>query len=129
MLRMLGRHAVQELLQAGPTRRAVAQQFHVSRRTIERIAREPSAAMGSDAGGGDRHVAVQHRPSADTAVLHTSRPDRDWPRVTPSIDVLAHQLPARGRQASSPAQPPEHLPAARTDVISHHTGVRRASRR
>jgi transposase len=37
---MLDRHAVQELLRAGVKPRAVAQQYHVSRRTIERIARE-----------------------------------------------------------------------------------------
>ena len=37
MLRMLDRHAVQELLRAGLSPRAVARQFGVSRRTIERI--------------------------------------------------------------------------------------------
>jgi len=46
---MLDRHAVQELLRAGVKTRAVAQQFRVSRRTIERIARE--AAIRSDADG------------------------------------------------------------------------------
>jgi transposase len=40
MLSMLDRHAVQELLLAGVKPRAVAEQFRVSRRTIERIARE-----------------------------------------------------------------------------------------
>jgi transposase len=49
MLRMLDRHAVQELLRAGVKPRAVAQQFRVSRRTIERIARE--AAIRNDADG------------------------------------------------------------------------------
>jgi len=37
---MLDRHAVQKLLDAGVKPRAVAQQFRVSRRTIERVARE-----------------------------------------------------------------------------------------
>ena len=37
---MLDRHAVQELLRAGMTPAVVAPQFQVSRRTIERIARE-----------------------------------------------------------------------------------------
>ena len=46
---MLDRHAVQKLLEAGVTPRAVAEQFHVSRRTIERIARE--AKIRSDADG------------------------------------------------------------------------------
>lgn len=51
---MLDRHAVQELLRAGLTPRAVAQQFHVSRRTIERIAREDP--IRSDAVGIIRRV-------------------------------------------------------------------------
>jgi transposase len=37
MLSMLDRHAVQELLRAGVSARAIAKQFAVSRRTIERI--------------------------------------------------------------------------------------------
>jgi len=37
---MLNRHAVQKLLEAGVRTRAIAQQLHVSRRTVERIARE-----------------------------------------------------------------------------------------
>lgn len=39
---MLDRHAVQELLRAGMKPRAVAKQFGVSRRTVERIAHEPA---------------------------------------------------------------------------------------
>ena len=38
MLNMLDRRAVQKLLEAGLTRRAVAEQFRVSRRTIEQTA-------------------------------------------------------------------------------------------
>jgi transposase len=49
MLSMLDRHAVQKLLDAGVKPRAVAEQFRVSRRTIERIARE--AAIRTDADG------------------------------------------------------------------------------
>jgi transposase len=49
MLSMLDRHAVQKLLDAGLKPRAVAEQFRVSRRTIERIARE--AAIRTDADG------------------------------------------------------------------------------
>jgi transposase len=45
MLRMLDRHAVQALLRAGVSPRTVARQFGVSRRTIERIAREGPIAM------------------------------------------------------------------------------------
>ena len=49
MLRMLDRQAVQELLRAGMKPLAVAQQFRVSRRTIEWVARE--AKIRSDADG------------------------------------------------------------------------------
>lgn len=45
---MLDRHAVQELLDAGVKPRAVARQFRVSRRTIERIAREEKIRSGAD---------------------------------------------------------------------------------
>ncbi len=45
---MLDRHAVQELLLAGVGVRAVTRQFHVSRRTIERIAREGAITSGED---------------------------------------------------------------------------------
>jgi len=45
---MLDRHAVQELLRAGAKPGAVAQQFHVSRRTIERIARETQISTDAD---------------------------------------------------------------------------------
>src|SRR5438094_2856004 len=48
MLSMLDRHAVQKLLDAGVTPRAVAEQFHVSRRTIERVAREAKIRCGAD---------------------------------------------------------------------------------
>jgi transposase len=48
MLSMLDRHAVQRLLAAGLKPRAVAEQFHVSRRTIERIAREAAVCSNAD---------------------------------------------------------------------------------
>src|SRR5438876_9535193 len=48
MLSMLDRHAVQKLLAAGVKPRAVAQQFRVSRRTIERIAREGEVRSSAD---------------------------------------------------------------------------------
>jgi transposase len=51
MLRMLDRHAVQELLRAGVRPRAVAAQFEVSRRTVERIARETPLGEPYDATG------------------------------------------------------------------------------
>lgn len=45
---MLDRHAVQKLLAAGLKPRAVAEQFHVSRRTIERIAHEATIQSRAD---------------------------------------------------------------------------------
>ena len=45
---MLDRHAVQKLLDAGVKPRAVAQQFRVSRRTIERIAHEAEVRSSAD---------------------------------------------------------------------------------
>ena len=54
---MLDRHAVQKLLDAGLKPRIVAEQFQVSRRTIERIAHE--AAVQSDADGVLRREAPQ----------------------------------------------------------------------
>ena len=45
---MLDRHAVQELLRAGVQPRRIAQQFGVSRRTVERIAREAAVTDADD---------------------------------------------------------------------------------
>jgi transposase len=56
MLSMLDRHAVQKLLDAGGKPLTVAEQFRVSRRTIERIARE--AKIGTDADGIIRREGV-----------------------------------------------------------------------
>ena len=58
---MLDRHAVRKLLDAGVKPRAVAEQFRVSRRTIERIAHE--AEVRSSADGMLRHAGEpQGRP-------------------------------------------------------------------
>jgi transposase len=66
MLRMLDRHAVQELLRAGVKPRHVAQQMGVSRRTIERIAREaPVTAADDRAARATRRLG---RPQVDAAV-------------------------------------------------------------
>ena len=68
---MLDRHAVQKLLEAGIKPRAAAEQFHVSRRTIERIARE--AKIQSDADGivrreGEQSVRPIGRPRVTDAI-------------------------------------------------------------
>jgi hypothetical protein len=72
MLRMLDRHAVQELLRAGLKPRAVAQQFRVSRRTIERIAGEEKVRSGADGilrRAGDEGRRSVGRPRVTEAML------------------------------------------------------------
>lgn len=66
---MLDRHAVQELLRAGVKPRAVAQQFRVSRRTIERIAGEEKIQSAADGvlrrdGRADERVVGRPRVTA-----------------------------------------------------------------
>ncbi len=69
---MLDRHAVQKLLDAGVKPRAVAEQFGVSRRTIERIAHE--AEIRSSADGMLRRVGEQpSRPVGRPRVTDTLR--------------------------------------------------------
>ena len=51
MLRMLDRHAVQELLRAGVTPRAIAKQYGISRRTVERIRLEEPVTAAAVAEG------------------------------------------------------------------------------
>ncbi len=58
---MLDRHAVQELLRAGVSPRDVATQFRVSRRTVERIARERSVEQAT-------WPTAMGRPPVDDAV-------------------------------------------------------------
>lgn len=74
---MLDRHAVQKLLDAGVKPRAVAQQFRVSRRTIERIAREEK--IRSDADGIIRRDGEEASPVGR-------------PRVTEAIRVRVQAL-------------------------------------
>ena len=57
---MLDRHAVQKLLRAGVKPRAVARELGVSRRTIERIAKEEAVRSGAD--GVLRQGEGQRRP-------------------------------------------------------------------
>ena len=76
---MLDRHAVQELLRAGMKPRAVAQQFRVSRRTIERIAREEK--ISCDA------VGLIRREGDDETARIVGRP-----RVTEAIRARVHAL-------------------------------------
>jgi len=63
---MLDRHAVQEMLRAGLRPRAVARRFGVSRRTVERIAREAAVTSGDD--GVLRRSQAVGRPPVDEAL-------------------------------------------------------------
>jgi transposase len=93
---MLDRHAVQKLLDAGVTSRAVAEQFRVSRRTIERIARE--AKIRSDADGIIRRVG-------EDAVRPVGRP-----RVTDAIRARVQTL-----VLEDPERPPGEICRLLTD--------------
>ena len=68
---MLDRHAVQELLRAGTRPRQIAQQFGVSRRTIERIAREGPVTEADDARA--RAARRVGRPTVPAAVAECVR--------------------------------------------------------
>jgi hypothetical protein len=84
---MLDRHAVQKLLDAGLKPRAVAEQFRVSRRTIERIAQE--AAIRPRADG----VLERHRVQA----LVLDDPPRHRVRAQVNVGVEGdHRLRTRG---------------------------------
>ena len=75
---MLDRHAVQKLLDAGLKPRAVAEQFHVSRRTIERIAHEATIRSRAD--------GVLERVKSD------GRAGVGRPRVTEAVRARIHAL-------------------------------------
>ena len=59
---MLDRHAVRELVRAGVKPRAVAKQFGISRRTVERIVREEEST-----GEADAEKRAVGRPAVDPA--------------------------------------------------------------
>ena len=68
---MLDRHAVHELLRAGLKARQIAHQLGVSRRTVERIAREPTPADADDAA--ERRRRRIGRPGVDAAARDAVR--------------------------------------------------------
>jgi transposase len=65
---MLDRHAVRELLRAGVRPRAVARQFGVSRRTVERIAREGAAVAVATEGAPAQTPQHMGRPRVDETI-------------------------------------------------------------
>ena len=88
---MLDRHAVQELLRAGLSPRAVARQFGVSRRTIERIGGEaPIEGTSLLAAVGRSRVDDAVRARVGALVLEDPErappPREDWKqRCSPSF--------------------------------------------
>ena len=81
---MLDRHAVQKLLDAGVKPRAVAEQFRVSRRTIERIAREAEVRSSADG------ILRQKGVAGGAAIARGRWPGR--PRVTETIRARVQAL-------------------------------------
>src|SRR5690606_33024845 len=71
MLRMLDRHAVHALLEAGQSTQEIAAQFGVSRRTVQRIAKEPAVESGDDDAARRRRGVG--RPGVDAAVRERLR--------------------------------------------------------
>ena len=77
---MLDRHAVQALLASGVAPGDVAQQFAISRRTVERIAKEPAVTAADDAAA---HAARRlGRPRVDAALRATVRA---WLTAEPTL--------------------------------------------
>lgn len=63
---MIDRHAVEQMLTAGVNVGVVARHFGVSRRTIERIRKEPSVGSADD--GSERHERGVGRPAVGEGV-------------------------------------------------------------
>jgi len=68
---MLDRHAVHALLEAGQSTQEIAAQFGVSRRTVQRIAKEPAVESGDDDAARRRRGVG--RPGVDAAVRERLR--------------------------------------------------------
>ena len=95
MLRMLDRHAVQELLRAGLTPRAIAKQYRVSRRTIERIRLE-AAVTAADVAAGLIAPKVG-RPRVDDALRARVR---EW--LETERDLVPGEIWRRLRETGTP---------------------------
>ncbi|MCU0627797.1 MAG: IS21 family transposase [Gemmatimonadaceae bacterium] len=92
---MLDRHAVQALLEAGTSPKQVARQFQCSRRTIERIAREPAVIDADDARA--RAARRLGRPGVDPAI---SGRIAEW--LTTEPDLPPGEVHRRLREAGTP---------------------------
>ena len=83
---MIDRHAVKQMLTAGVRIGEVARQFGVSRRTIERIRKEPAIETGDD--GEARKRRRVGRPSVPEAVKGRVRRLMEADPVAPPLEVL-----------------------------------------
>jgi transposase len=86
MLRMIDRHAVQQMLAAGVGVGEVARHFGVSRRTIERIRKEPPVESAED--GSERRRRRMGRPSVPEAVRARMRDLMLEDAEAPPLEVL-----------------------------------------
>jgi hypothetical protein len=104
MLRMIDRHAVQQMLTAGVRIGEVARHFEVSRRTIER----PQGAGGR--GGGGRSGLLEARGRAATCAGQGPGADAGAHRGGPGGAAAGSAAPAPG--GGAPAGGKHVLPAA-----------------
>lgn len=86
MLRMIDRHAVKQMLTAGVRIGEVARHFEVSRRTIERIRKEPAIETAED--GEARRERRMGRPGVPEAVKSRIRALVEADPVGPALEVL-----------------------------------------
>jgi hypothetical protein len=82
---MLDRHAVQKLLDAGVKPRAIAQQYRVSRRTIERIAREAQIRCDADGSFAAMETTPRVHPVGRASPRRFVAASRRWSSTTPSV--------------------------------------------
>ena len=86
MLRMIDRHAVMQMLTAGVSPGEVARHFKVSRRTIERIRKEPSVERADD--GAARRARGVGRPSVSEEVSTRMRALMVSDPEAPPLEIL-----------------------------------------
>lgn len=86
MLRMIDRHAVKQMLMAGISVGEVSRHFEVSRRTIERIGKEP--AVGASDDGAERRARRMGRPRVGEAVRERLRELIEADPEAPPLEVL-----------------------------------------
>ena len=90
MLRMIDRHAVQQMLTAGVRIGEVARYFEVSRRTIGRIRKEPAVAVVRWKRGVVKLQVHNERPSFSSIDPNTPTCRRPSLRRQPDADALCH---------------------------------------